>query len=101
MYLYLRENENYNIHNVYKLGITNNINECDEHYSKSELTKGKFAFIIQLIHNNPNLIIKFLQILFTQYEFKKNIGNNFYDKKILNLIEDVLIECNISHYIVI
>ena len=46
-YIYLREHENYEIHDIYKLGKTGNFLGRDSTYSTGEYIRGKFIFAIE------------------------------------------------------
>ena len=50
-YLYIRDNEWYKQHNVYKVGITTSIKDRDNTYITGEIDRGIFIKIYELIDN--------------------------------------------------
>ena len=51
-YLYIRDNEWYKQHNVYKVGITTSIKDRDNTYITGEIVRGTFIKIYELINKN-------------------------------------------------
>jgi len=95
-YIYLRENELYDMHNVYKIGETTNILEKDVYYSKYEITKGLFKTIYEIDITKLNITKNLLEYEFLKHCTKHN-SEKFYNKQIINMIEQVLIKYNIQY----
>jgi hypothetical protein len=95
-YIYLRENELYDIHNAYKMGETTNILERDIHYSKYEITKGVFKTVYEIDITKLNITKNLLEYEFLKYYIKHN-SEKFYNKQIINMIEPILIKYNIQY----
>lgn len=97
-YIYIRIHESYNNYNLCKLGSTTNIPERDDVYKTSEIKKGKFISVYQIY--NPIKIIIIENLLKTKlelYNLKINAGNEFFDKIIIDKIEEILINHNIQY----
>ena len=47
-YIYVREQESYNVHNVYKMGKASNIVERDGTYATGEFNRGSFVRVIEV-----------------------------------------------------
>ena len=94
-YIYLRENESYNIHNAYKMGETTNIAERDIQYSKYEI-KGIFKTIYEIDITKLNITKNLLEYEFLKHYIKHN-SEKFYNKQIIDLVEPILIKYNIQY----
>ena len=57
-YLYIRDNEWYKQHNVYKVGITTSIKDRDNTYITGEIVRGTFIKIYELIDKNEQQLKK-------------------------------------------
>ena len=90
-YIYLRNHLSYDIYNLYKLGRAINIPERDTQYATGEIIRGYFVAVYK-IYVNP-IKLKFIEKLLHNefYDLNKiyNAGTEFYDKKIIDLIEPV------------
>jgi predicted helicase len=100
-FIYLRHHENYEKHNIYKLGRTRDFLNRDSTYSTGEFIRGKFIFGIEILKDNPeyindNFVEKLLQRYFNKYHKMHDGGTEFYDKKILDEIELFLNKTNIK-----
>ena len=96
-YIYLRQHENYDEHNVYKLGKTSNFIGRDSTYSTGEFKRGKFIWGLKILKENPDdindtFVEKRLQRRFKNYHRIYDGGTEFYDKKIIDEIESFLNE---------
>jgi predicted helicase len=98
-YIYIRDNEWYMQHNVYKVGITTSIKDRSSTYITGELYRGFYVKIYELKVSQSTL--KFIDNIITG-KFKKDYnvyfdgGTEFYDRKIINMIEPCLNELNID-----
>lgn len=100
-YIYLRENEYWNMYNVIKLGKTSNIPDRERTYITSEIKRGKFIIVIEIDLEIMDLLEKDLQKYFNSLDLniKFNAGVEFYDKKIIDLIIPFLDKINIKYKI--
>ncbi len=94
-YIYLRQHENYDHYNIYKLGKTINFIGRDATYSTGEFIRGKFIFGLEILKQNPEnindtFVEKLLQRYFKNYHRIYDGGTEFYDKKIIDEIEPFL-----------
>jgi hypothetical protein len=98
-YIYIRDNEWYMQNNVYKVGITTSIKDRSNTYITGEIYRGFYVKIYELHVNQSGLHL--IDNLVTD-KFKKdyniyfNGGTEFYDRKIINMIEPYLNELNIK-----
>jgi hypothetical protein len=82
-YIYIRDNEWYKLSNVYKIGITNSIENETDIYKITDLYSG---FYIKIYEINIKIISLIYNLL--QSEFKHRCSNNdFYDRNIILDIE--------------
>ena len=94
-YIYVREQESYNVHNVYKMGKASNIVERDGTYATGEFNRGSFVRVIEVRVDEMSRIEVCLQ------ERLKNLGlhrqrdggTEFFDKKMVehmtSFMEDI------------
>ena len=98
-YIYIRDNEWYMQNNVYKVGITTSIKDRSNTYITGELYRGFYVKIYELKVNQSMLKIIDNNI---KDNFKKDYniyfdgGTEFYNRKIINMIEPYLNELNIK-----
>jgi predicted helicase len=100
-YVYLRENEYWNMYDAVKLGKTSNIPDRERTYITSEIKKGKFIMVIEIDLEIMDLLEKDLQKYFNSLglNIKFNAGVEFYNKKIIDLIIPFLDKINIKYKI--
>ena len=91
-YIYIRTHEAYDLYNACKLGRTTDLFSRDNTYATSELKRGQFSFVYQIINNDLDSVEKILQQTFNKvgYNIKFDAGCEFYNKDIINNIELVL-----------
>ncbi len=97
-YIYIRDNYLYKDDNVYKIGITTSITERSSTYITGELYRG---FYIKIYEFNVNkrklhLIDKLLKKDFEYLNIYFDGGTEFYDRCIINVIEDFFIKYNFN-----
>jgi predicted helicase len=94
-YIYVR------VHSLYehtcKLGKTINIPERDAQYATGELHRGQFALVFAVPIFKLDKIERALQREFFQLNIKYDGGTEFYDRKIMGLIEPYFIEHGIKY----
>jgi predicted helicase len=100
-YIYIRENEYWNLYDAYKLGKTSSILDREQTYITSEIKRGSFIMIIKLDLIILDNIEKQLQIYFNKLNLhvKFNAGVEFYKKEIIKYIIPYFNTNNIKHTI--
>ncbi len=94
-YIYIRCHIAYDAHNACKLGKAKNIPERDSQYATGEIIRGSFISVFEV--SNPLWIERLLQYEFHIFNIDGNAGTEFYDKKIIDLIEPYFIQHHISY----
>lgn len=80
-----------------KLGKTSNIPDRDSQYATGEIKRGYFEAVYKVLIKHTDFIERLLQYEFREYNIKYDAGTEFYDKKILTLIEPCLIKFEIKY----
>ena len=94
-YIYIRNHDSYE--NCCKLGKTNNIPERDNQYSTGELKRGKFDNVYEVPNEKLTIIERLLQYEFKEFNIYYDAGTEFYDKKIIEIIEPYFIKIGIKY----
>jgi superfamily II DNA or RNA helicase len=94
-YIYVRYHLSYN--NAYKIGKTINIPERDSQYATSEIKRGYFVAVFEISIKKISIIEKMIQNKFHELNIKYDAGTEFYNKKIITLIEPYLISLGIKY----
>jgi superfamily II DNA or RNA helicase len=89
-YIYIRNHPSYNEYDACKMGKTTNIPERDIQYATGEIKRGYFELVIQVPVLKLNILEKVLQNEFCYLNVKHDAGIEFYNKKIIPLIEPYL-----------
>jgi len=89
-YIYVRNHISYDINNACKIGKTNNIPERDTQYATGEIKRGHFEAVFELPIRKIGIIERLLQNEFSELNIKYDAGTEFYNKKIITLIEPYL-----------
>jgi predicted helicase len=89
-YIYIRNHPSYNEYDACKMGKTTNISERDMQYATGEIKRGYFELVIQVPVLKLNIIERLLQNEFCYLNIKHDAGIEFYNKKIITLIEPYL-----------
>ena len=98
-YIYIRTNEWYDLKNLYKIGITTSIKDRNNSYITGEIIRGKFIKIFELDlqkEKQLNLIDNLIKIKFKDLNVYIDSGTEFYDKIIINKIDEFLIKHKIK-----
>jgi superfamily II DNA or RNA helicase len=96
-YIYLRTHESYDKYNAVKLGKANNIPERDNVYATGEIKRGTFIRVFEVNSKHVLLIENMLKIYFKDLHIIIDSGTEFYNKLIIDRIEDYLIEIGIYY----
>ena len=97
-YIYIRNHQSYDEHNVYKLGKAENIIDRDSTYITGEFIRGYYEAVFKVFLNDMNLIEKLLQKVFKSLHRKDSGGSEFFDRSILELIEPYFKKNNIYYH---
>jgi len=96
-YIYFRNHESYEPYKVYKMGTTTNIFEKNSVYVSREIRRGHFIEVFEVNKKKMKIIERLLQHQFKDLNLYTNAGTDFYNKKIINLIEPYLIKLKIKY----
>jgi hypothetical protein len=96
-YIYVRRNKWFDSLNLCKLGKTKNIPERDSQYMTGECIKGKFELVFQVPIQKMDIIERLLQYEFKDLNIKYDGEIEFYNRKIINLIEPYLSKLNLVY----
>ena len=86
MYIYIRCHTAYDVYNACKLGKTSSIPERDSLYATGEIVRGEFKLVFKVADVEAELKKHFHDL-----NIRRNAGTEFFDKKIMDLIEPWLI----------
>jgi|SaaInlStandDraft_7_1057024.scaffolds.fasta_scaffold00346_15 hypothetical protein len=99
-YLYFREHSSYILNNVIKFGSTKDIINRDTTYATGEYTRGYYIKVIEIFTNiDIKFIEKLCQNYYKSYNKYINGGTEFYNKIIINDIENYLNQMEIKYNI--
>jgi superfamily II DNA or RNA helicase len=96
-YYYIRYHESYDKYDARKCGICNNIPERDTTYATGEIHRGYFELVIQIPFKQMKIIERSIQYEFRELNIKHDAGIEFYNKKIITLVEPYLIQQGIKY----
>jgi len=96
-FIYLRDNKWYQQENIIKMGKANNIPERDTQYATGEINRGFFDMVFEVPIEKMGIIERLLQNEFRELNVKYDAGTEFYNKKIISLIEPYLITLGIKY----
>ena len=90
-YIYVRNHPSYDIDDACKMGKANNIPERDTQYATGEIKRGYFEAVFEVSIEKMGIVERLLQNEFRELNVKYDAGTEFYNKKIITLIEPYLI----------
>ncbi len=96
-YIYVRNHPSYDVYNACKMGKTNNIPERDTQYATGEIKRGYFESVFEVPIEKMGIVERLLQNEFRELNVKYDAGTEFYNKKIISLIEPYLITLGIKY----
>ena len=96
-YIYVRNHPSYDIDNACKMGKANNIPERDTQYATGEIKRGYFVAVFEVSIEKMEIVERLLQNEFCKLNIKYDAGTEFYNKKIITLIEPYLIMIGIKY----
>ena len=95
-YIYIRDNDWFRQNNVYKVGITTSITDRSSTYITGELYRGFKIYELNVNKHKLHLIDKLLKKDFEYLNIYFDGGTEFYDRSIINVIEDFFIKYNFN-----
>jgi len=95
-YIYIRNHPSYDLDDACKMGKANNIPERDTQYATGEIKRGYFEAVFEVPIEKMGIIERLLQNEFRELNIKYDGGTEFYNKKIITLIEPYLIALGIK-----
>ena len=96
-YIYVRNHPSYEVDDACKMGKANNIPERDTQYATGEIKRGYFEAVFEIPIEKMGLVERLLQNEFRELNVKYDAGTEFYNKKIITLIEPYLITLGIKY----
>jgi len=102
-FIYIRTNEWCELHNIYKVGKTNNLPVRHRQYKTYEPKIGQFIIAYQILNYNSEIIEKKLHKKFKKknlHFYVLNSGIEYFKKEIIDLIEPILNKMNVEYNII-
>jgi len=96
-YIYVRNHRSYDLDDACKMGKANNIPERDTQYATGEIKRGYFEAVFEVPIEKMGIVERLLQNEFRDLNVKYDAGTEFYNKKIITLIEPYLILIGIKY----
>ena len=96
-YIYVRNHPSYDVDDACKMGKANNIPERDTQYATGEIKRGYFEAVFEVPIEKIGIVERLLQNEFRELNVKYDAGTEFYNKKIITLIEPYLIKLGIRY----
>ena len=96
-YIYVRYHPSYHVDDACKMGKANNIPERDTQYATGEIKRGYFEVVFEVPIEKMGFIELLLQNEFRELNVKYDAGTEFYNKKIITLIEPYLITIGVKY----
>ena len=95
--IYLRDNAWYKMENVIKMGIASFAKDRSNTYITGEVERGEYVCVIEIPLDKMKIIDKCLKHYFKSYHIYKGGGTEFYNRRIIDLIEPYLKKINIFY----
>ena len=95
-YIYIRSHPAYDAHDACKMGKTESIPERDTQYATGEIERGKFEPVFEVPIKQLGMIENLLKSKFSHLNVKLDAGTEFFNKKIITLIEQYLCKVGIQ-----
>ena len=96
-YIYVRNHPTYDVYDACKMGKANNIPERDTQYATGEIKRGYFEAVFEVPIEKMGIIERLLQNEFRELNVKYDAGTEFYNKKIITLIEPHIFKLGIKY----
>lgn len=95
--IYVRNHPSYDVDDACKMGKAINIPERDTQYATGEIKRGYFEAVFEVPNEKMGIVERLLQNEFRELNVKYDAGTEFYNKKIITLIEPYLITLGIKY----
>ncbi len=95
-YIYLRSNHAYDMDDLYLLGSTDSLRRRDLLFMRQDLRKGKFVLVFEVKLKQMDIIKNLIYNKFKNLNRRADGGSDFFNKKIIDFIEQFLNEYNIK-----
>ena len=96
-YIYVRNHPSYDVDDACKMGKSDNIPDRDSQYAIGEIKRGYFEVVFEVPIEKLGNVERLLQNEFRKLNVKYDAGTEFYNKKIITLIEPYLITLGIKY----
>ena len=96
-YIYVRNHPSYDVDDACKMGKSGNIPDRDSDYATGEIKRGYFEVVFEVPIEKMGIVERLLQNEFRKLNVKYDAGTEFYNKKIITLIEPYLITLGIKY----
>jgi superfamily II DNA or RNA helicase len=96
-YIYVRNHPSYDVDDACKMGKSDNIPDRDSEYATGEIKRGYFEVVFEVPIEKMGIVERSLQNEFRKLNVKYDAGTEFYNKKIITLIEPYLITLGIKY----
>ena len=96
-YIYVRNHPSYDVDDACKMGKSDNIPDRDSEYATGEIKRGYFEVVFEVPIEKTGNVERLLQNEFRKLNVKYDAGTEFYNKKIITLIEPYLITLGIKY----
>jgi superfamily II DNA or RNA helicase len=96
-YIYIRYHESYEKYDACKMGKTNNIPERDATYATGEIKRGYFEVVLEVLIEKMGIIEQLLQNEFCELNLYIDGGSEFFNRKIIILIEPSLMKLGVEY----
>lgn len=96
-YIYVRNHPSYDVDDACKMGKAINIPERDTQYATGEIKRGYFEAVFEVPIEKMGIVERLLQNEFRELNVKYDAGTEFYNKKIITLIEPYLFKLGIKY----
>ena len=96
-YIYVRNHPSYDVDDACKMGKANNIPERDTQYATGEIKRGYFESVFEVPIEKMGNVERLLKDEFSELNVKYDAGTEFYNKKIIPLIEPYLVKLGIKY----
>jgi superfamily II DNA or RNA helicase len=95
-YIYIRSHPAYDAHDACKMGKTDSIPERDAQYATGEIERGKFEPVFEVPIKQMSMVENLLKSKFSKFNVRIDGGTEFFNKKIIILIEPYLCKLGIQ-----
>jgi len=95
-YIYIRSHPAYDAHDACKMGKTDSIPERDAQYATGEIERGKFEPVFEVPIKQLSIVENLLKSKFSKFNVRIDGGTEFFNKRIIILIEPYLCKLGIQ-----